>query len=164
MFKIIVWLRKCCQSSVLRWRLFAIWLRWVDILWRCWCLQYSQLGRLAVGPISYAEDEDGGLLPLVLCKSLYSRGSVAPSEETYDIDAQLERGEHFHIRTSNTSNKNGHTKTLFKYKYYCFFSKVKLSKVIKFEFNQNVEEYVWKFNQCDVTPTLAYRINYTGKE
>ncbi|XP_061635680.1 mucolipin-2 isoform X3 [Phyllopteryx taeniolatus] len=52
--------------------------------------QYSQLGRLAVGPITYAEDEDGGLLPLVICKNLYRRGSVAPSDEAYDIDAQLE--------------------------------------------------------------------------
>ncbi|KAM9797407.1 mucolipin-2 isoform 3-T3 [Syngnathus typhle] len=52
--------------------------------------QYSQLGRLAVSPISYAEDEGGGLLPLVVCKTLYRRGSVEPSEETYDIDAQLE--------------------------------------------------------------------------
>ncbi|XP_057697712.1 mucolipin-2 isoform X2 [Corythoichthys intestinalis] len=52
--------------------------------------QYSQLSRLAVGPISYAEDEDSGLLPLVICKNLYRRGSVTPSDEAYDIDAQLE--------------------------------------------------------------------------
>ncbi|CAI5685300.1 unnamed protein product [Oreochromis niloticus] len=37
--------------------------------------QYSQLDQLSVGPISYAEDENG---------------SVEPSDETYDIDAQLE--------------------------------------------------------------------------
>ncbi|XP_035509078.1 mucolipin-2 [Morone saxatilis] len=52
--------------------------------------QYSQLGRLSVGPISYAEDEDGKLLPLTLCKEYYKRGSVEPSNEAYDIDAQLE--------------------------------------------------------------------------
>ncbi|XP_054645562.1 mucolipin-2 isoform X2 [Dunckerocampus dactyliophorus] len=52
--------------------------------------QYGRLGRLAVGPISYAEDEDGGPLPLVVCKNLYRRGSVQPSDEAYDIDAQLE--------------------------------------------------------------------------
>ncbi|XP_054869875.1 mucolipin-2 [Amphiprion ocellaris] len=52
--------------------------------------QYSQLGQLSVGPISYAEDEDGNLLPLVVCKEYYRRGSVDPSDETYDIDAQLE--------------------------------------------------------------------------
>uniref|UniRef100_UPI003AAC0B83 mucolipin-2 n=1 Tax=Centroberyx gerrardi TaxID=166262 RepID=UPI003AAC0B83 len=52
--------------------------------------QYSQLGRLSVGPISYAEDEEGKLLPLVLCKEYYKRGSVEPSDEAYDIDAQLE--------------------------------------------------------------------------
>ncbi|XP_071399743.1 mucolipin-2 [Centroberyx affinis] len=52
--------------------------------------QYSQLGRLSVGPISYAEDEEGKLLPLVICKEYYKRGSVEPSDEAYDIDAQLE--------------------------------------------------------------------------
>ncbi|KAM8744679.1 mucolipin-2 isoform 1-T1 [Acanthopagrus schlegelii] len=52
--------------------------------------QYSQLGRLSVGPISYAEDEDGQLLPLVICKEYYKRGSVEPSDEAYDIDSQLE--------------------------------------------------------------------------
>ncbi|XP_042372271.1 mucolipin-2 [Plectropomus leopardus] len=52
--------------------------------------QYSQLGRLSVGPISYAEDKDKKLLPLKICKEYYKRGSVEPSEEAYDIDAQLE--------------------------------------------------------------------------
>lgn len=52
--------------------------------------QYSQLGRLSVGPISYAEDEGGNRLPLIICKEYYKRGSVEPSEEAYDIDAQLE--------------------------------------------------------------------------
>ncbi|XP_073332481.1 mucolipin-2 [Pagrus major] len=52
--------------------------------------QYSQLGRLTVGPISYAEDEDGQLLPLAICKEYYKKGSVEPSDEAYDIDAQLE--------------------------------------------------------------------------
>ncbi|XP_044055982.1 mucolipin-2 isoform X1 [Siniperca chuatsi] len=52
--------------------------------------QYSQLGRLSVGPISYAEDEDDKLLPLIICKEYYKRGSVEPSDEAYDIDAQLE--------------------------------------------------------------------------
>ncbi|XP_032382386.1 mucolipin-2 [Etheostoma spectabile] len=52
--------------------------------------QYSQLGRLSVGSIGYDEDEEGELLPLVICKQHYKRGSVKPSEEVYDIDAQLE--------------------------------------------------------------------------
>lgn len=52
--------------------------------------QYSQLGQLSVGPISYAEDEDGSLLPLIICKEHYKRGSVEPSDEAYDIDAQLD--------------------------------------------------------------------------
>ncbi|XP_063351607.1 mucolipin-2 [Pelmatolapia mariae] len=52
--------------------------------------QYSQLDQLSVGPISYAEDENGKLLPLTMCKEYYRRGSVEPSDETYDIDAQLE--------------------------------------------------------------------------
>ncbi|XP_053177777.1 mucolipin-2 isoform X1 [Scomber japonicus] len=52
--------------------------------------QYSQLGQLSVGPISFAEDKDGSLLPLIVCKEYYRRGSVEPSEEAFDIDAQLE--------------------------------------------------------------------------
>ncbi|XP_041790960.1 mucolipin-2 [Chelmon rostratus] len=52
--------------------------------------QYSQLGRISVGPISYAEDEDREPLPIVICKEYYSRGSVEPSNEVYDISAQLE--------------------------------------------------------------------------
>uniref|UniRef100_A0A3Q0S446 Mucolipin TRP cation channel 2 n=1 Tax=Amphilophus citrinellus TaxID=61819 RepID=A0A3Q0S446_AMPCI len=52
--------------------------------------QYSQLDQLSVGPISYAEDENGKLLPLIMCKKYYKRGSVEPSEEAYNIDAQLE--------------------------------------------------------------------------
>ncbi|XP_030583551.1 mucolipin-2 isoform X2 [Archocentrus centrarchus] len=35
-------------------------------------------------------DEDGKLLPLIMCKKYYKRGSVEPSEEAYNIDAQLE--------------------------------------------------------------------------
>ncbi|XP_074524557.1 mucolipin-2 isoform X2 [Halichoeres trimaculatus] len=52
--------------------------------------QYSQLGRLSVGPINYAEDEDGKPLPLTICKEYYKRGTVDPSDEAYDIDSQLE--------------------------------------------------------------------------
>lgn len=46
-----------------------------------------------MGAISYAEDEEGKLLPLTICKEYYKRGSVEPSNEAYDIDAQLETGE-----------------------------------------------------------------------
>ncbi|KAM9849246.1 mucolipin-2 [Aulostomus maculatus] len=49
--------------------------------------QYSQLGQLSVGPISYAQGDDGSFLPIVICKQHYKRGS---SDEAYDIDAQLE--------------------------------------------------------------------------
>lgn len=52
--------------------------------------QYSQLGKLSVGPIDYAEDEGGKLLPLTICKEYYKRGSVEPSNEHFDIDAELE--------------------------------------------------------------------------
>ncbi|XP_034386126.1 mucolipin-2 isoform X1 [Cyclopterus lumpus] len=52
--------------------------------------QYSQLGRLSVGPLSYGEDEHGDVLPLIICKQYYKRSSVEPSNEAYDIDAQLE--------------------------------------------------------------------------
>lgn len=52
--------------------------------------QYSQLNQLSVGTINYAEGEDGKLLPIVICKEYYRRGTVDPSDEAYDIDAQLE--------------------------------------------------------------------------
>lgn len=54
-------------------------------------LQYSQLDQLSVGSVCYAE-EDGKLLPLVICKEYYKQGSGKHSEETYDIDAQTEPG------------------------------------------------------------------------
>lgn len=49
-----------------------------------------------MGPIAYTEDEDGSLLPLVVCKEYYKKGSVDPSDEVYDIDAQIETGERVH--------------------------------------------------------------------
>lgn len=55
-------------------------------------LQYSQLRKLSVGPINYAEDEDGNLLPLVLCKEQYRKSSVEPLEKTYEIDSEVETG------------------------------------------------------------------------
>ncbi|XP_053490473.1 mucolipin-2 [Ictalurus furcatus] len=51
--------------------------------------QYSQLDQLSVGSVSYAE-EDGNLLPLVICKEYYRPGSGKHSEGTYNIDAQTE--------------------------------------------------------------------------
>lgn len=53
--------------------------------------QYSQLGQLSVGPISYAEDADGKLLPVTACKESYKKGSINPSDEAFDIDAHLEK-------------------------------------------------------------------------
>uniref|UniRef100_A0A8D0CPK5 Mucolipin TRP cation channel 2 n=1 Tax=Sander lucioperca TaxID=283035 RepID=A0A8D0CPK5_SANLU len=55
--------------------------------------QYSQLGRLSVGSIGYGEEKDGKLLSLVICKQYYKRGSMEPSDEVNDIDAQLETSE-----------------------------------------------------------------------
>lgn len=55
-------------------------------------LQYSHLGKLSVGPMNYADDEDGNLLPLVLCKEQYRKGSVEPSGKMYDIDSEVEKG------------------------------------------------------------------------
>ncbi|XP_064189533.1 mucolipin-2 isoform X2 [Anguilla rostrata] len=52
--------------------------------------QYRQLKNLTVGPVGYAED-DSKLVPLVICKEHYKRGTVEPSDEFYDIDAQIER-------------------------------------------------------------------------
>nr|XP_055072808.1 mucolipin-2 [Misgurnus anguillicaudatus] len=51
--------------------------------------QYYQLGNLSVGPVGVAE-ENGKFLPMVICKESYKKGSVKPSEGSYDIDAQLE--------------------------------------------------------------------------
>ncbi|XP_041862975.1 mucolipin-2 isoform X2 [Melanotaenia boesemani] len=56
----------------------------------CFMSWNSQLGQLSVGPISYAEDEDGKPQPLIICKEYYKKGSVKPSDETFDIDAELE--------------------------------------------------------------------------
>lgn len=57
------------------------------------CLQYSRLGKLSVGPISYSEDESGNLLPLVICKRLYRKRSMDPVNQVFVIDTDLERGE-----------------------------------------------------------------------
>lgn len=54
-------------------------------------LQYSHLGKLSVGPITYADDEDGNLLPMLLCKEQYRKGSVEPSGKIYDIDSEVEK-------------------------------------------------------------------------
>uniref|UniRef100_A0A8C1Z9X1 Mucolipin 2 n=1 Tax=Cyprinus carpio TaxID=7962 RepID=A0A8C1Z9X1_CYPCA len=51
--------------------------------------QYSQLGNLSVGPVSYAEENEK-FLPLIICKKSYKKGSTEPSKEVYDIDAELE--------------------------------------------------------------------------
>ncbi|KAI1891990.1 hypothetical protein AGOR_G00149390 [Albula goreensis] len=51
--------------------------------------QYTRLKNLSVGPVSYAE-EGAKMVPLVICKEHYKRGSVEPSDESYDIDAQTE--------------------------------------------------------------------------
>uniref|UniRef100_A0A3Q4I024 Mucolipin TRP cation channel 2 n=1 Tax=Neolamprologus brichardi TaxID=32507 RepID=A0A3Q4I024_NEOBR len=67
---------------------------------------HSQLDQLSVGPISYAEDENSKLLPLTICKEYYRRGSVEPSDEIYDIDAQLETGERENLHVSLTENSS----------------------------------------------------------
>lgn len=54
--------------------------------------QYSQLGNLSVGPVSYAEENEE-FLPMVICKESYQRGSAEPSDGSYYIDAQLETGD-----------------------------------------------------------------------
>lgn len=57
------------------------------------CLQYSQLGQLSVGPLSYSEDENGNLLPFVICKNLYRKRNLDPSKQVFEIDTELEKGE-----------------------------------------------------------------------
>lgn len=58
-----------------------------------WCLQYSQLGALSVGPISYSEDERGNVLPLVICKSLYKKRRLDPLKHVVEIETEMETGE-----------------------------------------------------------------------
>lgn len=57
------------------------------------CLQYSRLGELSVGPISYSEDKSGKLLPLIICKQLYRKRSMDLVKQIFVIDTDLERGE-----------------------------------------------------------------------
>lgn len=54
-------------------------------------LQYSHLDKLSVGPINYADDEDGNLLPMVLCKEQYRKTNVEPLGKIYDIDSEVEK-------------------------------------------------------------------------
>uniref|UniRef100_H3DDN0 Mucolipin TRP cation channel 2 n=1 Tax=Tetraodon nigroviridis TaxID=99883 RepID=H3DDN0_TETNG len=53
--------------------------------------QYSQLGQLSVGPLSYSEDENGNLLPFVICKNLYRKRNLDPSKQVFEIDTELEK-------------------------------------------------------------------------
>lgn len=70
--------------------------------------QFSQLEQLSVGPISYAEDDAGNKLPLTVCKESYKRGSINPSDEAFDIDAQLEKVclEHDHRTVNQWKTQN----------------------------------------------------------
>ncbi|TKS74658.1 Mucolipin-2 [Collichthys lucidus] len=78
--------------------------------------QYSQLDRLSVGPIGYAEDEDGKLLPITICKEYYKRGSVTPSDEAYDIDSELET---VCMSQPNTANQSqSHNSSFFDLDFY----------------------------------------------
>ncbi|XP_062412108.1 mucolipin-2 [Sardina pilchardus] len=52
--------------------------------------QFSRLRELTMGPVSYAEQEDGTPVPLTICKEYYKKGNVQPSDEYYDIDSQTE--------------------------------------------------------------------------
>lgn len=54
-------------------------------------LQHAQLDQLSLSSIHY-EEENGKLLPLIICKEYYKQGSGKQSEEIYDIDAQTESG------------------------------------------------------------------------
>lgn len=54
-----------------------------------------------MGPINYSEDEDGKPLPLIICKEYYKRGGMDPSEDPYDIDAQLETGGRKHFKSAD---------------------------------------------------------------
>lgn len=80
-----------CLLGEVNW--FCVWLQ-CDAVFNLALLylQYNQFSRLSTGPITYAEDEDGNLLPLAICKEYYKKGSVNPTGEAFDIDAQLETG------------------------------------------------------------------------
>lgn len=58
-----------------------------------WRFQFARLGELTVGPVSYAEQGNGTLVPLTICKEYYRKGDVQPSDEYYDIDSQTETGQ-----------------------------------------------------------------------
>ncbi|XP_063057980.1 mucolipin-2 isoform X1 [Engraulis encrasicolus] len=53
--------------------------------------QFSKLHELTLGPVSYAEDADGTVVPLVVCKEYYRTGEMQPSDEYYDIDSETEK-------------------------------------------------------------------------
>lgn len=57
-----------------------------------WCLQYSRLEELSVGPISYSEDSNSTLLPLTICKRLYKKRSRESSKHPFQIDTEQETG------------------------------------------------------------------------
>ncbi|KAL4656049.1 mucolipin-2 [Arapaima gigas] len=50
--------------------------------------QYAQLKNLSVGPVTYAQEDDE-LMPIVICKEHYKKGSNL-FEEFYNIEAQTE--------------------------------------------------------------------------
>uniref|UniRef100_A0A3Q3XHJ3 Uncharacterized protein n=1 Tax=Mola mola TaxID=94237 RepID=A0A3Q3XHJ3_MOLML len=51
--------------------------------------QYFQLDQLSMGPINYGDDAEDKLLPLTVCMEYYKK-SVEPSDEVYNIDAEVE--------------------------------------------------------------------------
>lgn len=58
-----------------------------------WYLQYSRLEELSVGPISYSEDKNNKLLPLVICKRLFKKRNLESSKHPFQIDTEQETGE-----------------------------------------------------------------------
>lgn len=66
-----------------------------------------------MGPINYAQDEDGKLLPLVLCKEQYKKSSTEPVADVYDIDSEVETGEKgslaFFVRLQRFQSLSTHT-------------------------------------------------------
>lgn len=49
-----------------------------------------------MGPINYGDDAEDKLLPLTVCMEYYKK-SVEPSDEVYNIDAEVETGETRHL-------------------------------------------------------------------
>lgn len=57
----------------------------------CVFLQYAQLYNITLGNHEY-EKNGNSYTPLQMCQTFYRNGTVYPSNESFEIDAQMESG------------------------------------------------------------------------